>query len=204
MICENCKEDHDGSYGSGRFCGKKCARGFSTKLKREEINEKVSKKIGQYSKETSCEEIEDAIKKTRSMAEASKMINIPYTSFKRLAKKYGLYTPVGVGWRKDLSIKTDNRIKSRAIDLKKIMIENSTYSRRSLKKRLLDNGIKQNKCEICDFEGLWNDKPVIMILDHINGINNDHRLENLRMVCPMCNTQLDTFTGRNCKNKKPK
>lgn len=31
MICENCKNDHDGSYGSGRFCSSKCARGFSTK-----------------------------------------------------------------------------------------------------------------------------------------------------------------------------
>lgn len=43
MICENCKTEHDGSYGSGRFCSSKCARGFSTKAKRKEINEKVSK-----------------------------------------------------------------------------------------------------------------------------------------------------------------
>lgn len=40
--CENCKNEHDGSYGSGRFCTSKCARGFSTKAKRKEINEKVS------------------------------------------------------------------------------------------------------------------------------------------------------------------
>jgi hypothetical protein len=45
MKCENCKEIHDGSYGSGRFCEAKCARGFSTKGKREEINSKVSKKL---------------------------------------------------------------------------------------------------------------------------------------------------------------
>jgi len=43
MICENCKDDHNGSYGSGRFCSLKCARGFSSKAKRNEINEKVSK-----------------------------------------------------------------------------------------------------------------------------------------------------------------
>ena len=41
--CENCKCNHDGTYGSGRFCTPKCARGFSTKNKRNEINEKVSK-----------------------------------------------------------------------------------------------------------------------------------------------------------------
>ncbi len=45
MKCENCNNDHDGSYGSGRFCSSKCARGFSTKEKREEINKKVSKKL---------------------------------------------------------------------------------------------------------------------------------------------------------------
>lgn len=43
MNCENCGIEHDGSYGSGRFCGTKCSRGFSTKAKRKEINEKVSK-----------------------------------------------------------------------------------------------------------------------------------------------------------------
>jgi len=44
-ICENCDKEHDSSYGSGRFCSSKCARGFSTKAKRKEINEKVSKKL---------------------------------------------------------------------------------------------------------------------------------------------------------------
>ena len=45
MKCENCEEEHKGEYGSGRFCGSKCARGFSTKAKRQEINEKVSKSL---------------------------------------------------------------------------------------------------------------------------------------------------------------
>ena len=44
-ICENCEQEHDGTYGAGRFCSGKCARGFSTKSKRAEINEKVSKKL---------------------------------------------------------------------------------------------------------------------------------------------------------------
>jgi len=43
--CENCEYEHTGEYGSGRFCSLKCARGFSTKAKRKEINEKVSKKL---------------------------------------------------------------------------------------------------------------------------------------------------------------
>ncbi len=45
MKCENCGQEHDGSYGSRRFCSSTCARGFSTKEKRKEINKKVSKKL---------------------------------------------------------------------------------------------------------------------------------------------------------------
>ena len=37
-ICEMCEEEHDGLYGTGRFCNQKCARGFSTKAKRSDIN----------------------------------------------------------------------------------------------------------------------------------------------------------------------
>lgn len=47
-ICENCGIEHDGSYGSGRFCSVKCSRGFSTKAKRKEINEKVSTKLKKF------------------------------------------------------------------------------------------------------------------------------------------------------------
>jgi hypothetical protein len=42
--CENCGCEHDGKYGSGRFCSVKCSRGFSTKAKRKEINEAVKNK----------------------------------------------------------------------------------------------------------------------------------------------------------------
>ena len=42
MNCENCGDEHDGQYGSGRFCSSKCARSFSTKRDRKSISEKVS------------------------------------------------------------------------------------------------------------------------------------------------------------------
>lgn len=43
--CEYCNQNHDGTYGTGRFCSARCARGFSTKTKRKKINKKVSKKL---------------------------------------------------------------------------------------------------------------------------------------------------------------
>jgi hypothetical protein len=54
MICENCKSEHDGKYSSGRFCCVKCARSFSTKNKRKEINLKVSKKLKGHKPTAGC------------------------------------------------------------------------------------------------------------------------------------------------------
>lgn len=45
MQCENCSLGHDGSYGSGRFCSTECARGFATKLKRQDISKRISKSL---------------------------------------------------------------------------------------------------------------------------------------------------------------
>lgn len=54
MICENCGSSHDGSYGSGRFCSVKCSRGFSTKAKRKEINQKVGKSLTKKPYKRTC------------------------------------------------------------------------------------------------------------------------------------------------------
>lgn len=44
-LCEKCYSQHDGTYGSGRFCSANCSRSFSSSLKREETNKKVSKSL---------------------------------------------------------------------------------------------------------------------------------------------------------------
>jgi len=73
-----------------------------------------------------------------------------------------------------------------------ILVENSTFSRVHLKDRLFKEGLKLNICEMCGQNGEWMGKKMTLILDHINGVNNDNRLENLRIVCPNCNATLDT------------
>lgn len=86
--------------------------------------------------------------------------------------------------------------------LEEVMVENSPYSRGCLKARLLKAGILENKCSLCGQAAHWHNKPLTLIMDHINGVNNDHRRENLRMLCPHCNSQQDTFAGRNSKRSK--
>lgn len=89
------------------------------------------------------------------------------------------------------------------ISLSDILIKNSTYANSwHLKNRLIKENILKNECSLCGLQPFWNGKPMIMILDHINGIHNDNRLENLRLVCPNCNSQLDTNCGKNVKDRK--
>ena len=96
-----------------------------------------------------------------------------------------------------------NNINSK-IELKDILVENSTYSRQNLKRRLYEEGLKTQICEMCGQDENWNGMKISLILDHINGINDDNRIENLRIVCPNCNAGLDTHCAKNKKGIKPK
>jgi hypothetical protein len=53
------------------------------------------------------------------------------------------------------------------------------------------------KCAICKCDNIHNEKPLVFVLDHINGRANDNRRENLRLICPNCDSQLDTFKSKN-------
>ncbi len=87
-------------------------------------------------------------------------------------------------------------------NLEDILVENSSYHNIArLKIRLVNEGYLEYKCSCCGNTGKWNNKPLTLQLDHINGINNDHRIENLRFLCPNCHSQTDSFAGKN--NKKP-
>jgi len=83
-----------------------------------------------------------------------------------------------------------------ALPLSEVMTEASTYSRGALKARLYKEGLKTPICEICGQDENWKGVKIALILDHINGVRNDHRLENLRIVCPNCNAGLPTHCGR--------
>lgn len=70
--------------------------------------------------------------------------------------------------------------------------ENIECDSKSLKKRLISEGLKENKCEICGLTE-WMGKPITLQLDHINGKHSDNRLENLRILCPNCHSQTETW-----------
>lgn len=86
--------------------------------------------------------------------------------------------------------------------LDEIMIAGSTYSRFHLKRRLFEEGRKDRVCEECGQGESWRGRRMALILDHINGVPDDHRFENLRILCPNCAATLETHCGS--KNRTPK
>lgn len=85
------------------------------------------------------------------------------------------------------------------LELDAILVEGSTYQTNKLRLRLLEAGLKEHKCEQCG-NTEWMGKPIPLELSHKNGINNDHRLENLELLCPNCHAQTEHYRGNNWGN----
>lgn len=110
----------------------------------------------------------------------------------------------------ELNISTDHFTKNRhnkytKRELSEILVENSDYSNLTfLKERLINDGLLDYRCSICGNIGVWNDQPLSLQLDHINGDHHDNRIDNLRLLCPNCHAQTETFSTKrmNVKNDK--
>lgn len=77
-----------------------------------------------------------------------------------------------------------------------ILKENCKHQRTVLRRYIIKNNLIPYKCAICGCTE-WQGKTLSLELDHINGVNNDNRLENLRFLCPNCHSQTSTYGSRN-------
>ncbi len=94
------------------------------------------------------------------------------------------------------------------MSLHDILVKNSPYEGGSsaLKSRLYRAGLLKEdaQCAECGVSSIWNGKRLVLQLDHINGSNRDNRIENLRLLCPNCHSQTDTYAGRNVRTNRNK
>lgn len=149
-------------------------------------------KLEMYSKE----ELENIVKFSNSYKEILTKLDISlsgssYKSLKKRLEKEKIDTSHVLGKKTVIKRTFDN-----------IFIENSTASQHVLRDWYKAGEYTPQKCSICELEPQWQGKELTLILDHINGINNDDRLENLRWVCPNCNQQLETTGYKKIRVKK--
>lgn len=125
-----------------------------------------------------------------------------YMTLNKYIDEYGIST--------DHFISDEQRLKGAIAYIKKtkiptndILVSGSSYNRTNLKKRLVDEGLLEYNCEKCDNGGKWMGHNLSLHLDHINGVHNDNRLENLRFLCPNCHSQTDTYAGKATRKERP-
>lgn len=120
------------------------------------------------------------------LSKLSYYFNVPDVTIWRRAKKLGIEFKVGGS-----SIK---------FPLSEILEgKHPQYQTNKLRKRLIKEKILENKCNLCGLSD-WLDNPIILHLDHIDGNNHNHLINNLRLLCPNCHSQTDTWCGKNIKS----
>ena len=146
------------------------------------------------------EELEIIVKRCYTIASVCRILKIIPSggNYKTLKNKFKLYNIdishfKGRGWNTGTAFK---EFKPK-IPLNLILVENSKYTNSyRLKLRLFSENIKHKKCEVCD-NIKWLGKEIPLELHHINGINSDHRLNNLMILCPNCHAQTDNYRSKN-------
>lgn len=153
-------------------------------------------------------ELEKVVKDSKTKTECLKKMGLRaaggnYKTITKYIEKYQINTEHFDAHQ--IRIEKINRLNSKKkIPMKDILISGSTYNRGHLKQRLYDENIKTRQCELCGQNEIWNGKKISLILDHINGVWDDNRIDNLRIVCPNCNATLSTHCGKNIQVKTPK
>lgn len=183
FVCDNLTKNP-------KFCSHSCAAASNNRSRR-----------GPYRHNYTKEEVEDAAKNSVSNRSLARSLGISENYVyvvKELLVRYNINTDHFSRQAHNKGKKFPERSKARRTPIENVLVENSRYPTDLLRKRLLSEGLMKYICTSCNLAE-WLDKPIPLELDHINGVSNDHRLHNLRLLCPNCHAKTPTYRGRNKK-----
>ncbi len=137
-------------------------------------------------KDITDEQIIEACSSGQTMNTCAGELGMSFMTFKRRAKRLGVYIP-NPG-RKGME-RNPEEFKKMRIPLEDIITGKHTkpYTSSRLRKRLVDAGYKQNKCEDCGIEN-WRGEKITLELHHKDGNHTNNKLENLAILCPNCHS----------------
>lgn len=147
------------------------------------------------------DQLREAVASSLTMAETICKLGLNlrpgnYPTIRKYIQKLGIdnshWTPNAMRGR--------NSAATRITSLSEVLVEGSSYNRHCLKKRLLEQDFLTYQCAECGLSK-WQGKPISLQLDHINGVNDDNRLENLRLLCPNCHSQTANFCRKKVEAK---
>jgi hypothetical protein len=146
------------------------------------------------------EELEEAVKSSTSWSGTLVLLGKSKTGnavikAKKLCLEHSISTThfLGQSWAKGLVGGQPQSWKPRP--LSDILKKDSPFSSKDLKKRLIKEGIKEEKCERCLLIE-WQGEKIPLQLDHVNGDNSDNRIENLRILCANCHCLTPTWGNK--------
>lgn len=179
------------------FGVKKCSR----LLNRTENSIKHKAKflnLNLKSKNYNKKEFTIIVKKSRSFSDVVRKIGLnDGHGNRKTVKKYITKYNIDIS---HFDFKGEYTKRKNKIELCDILIEKSSYSNNGrIKEKLYKKGLKERICEKCGQDEIWYGEKMSLILDHINGVHNDNRIENLQIVCSNCNATLSTHGGKNTK-----
>ena len=83
--------------------------------------------------------------------------------------------------------------------IEEVFTKNSVISQKVMRGYVQRHNLIPYKCANCGCDGHWLDGEIALELDHIDGDNTNHSLENLRYLCPNCHALTETYRGKNIK-----
>ena len=151
--------------------------------------------IDNYTKE----ELEEIVKQSQNLREVSKKIGYTNNVSDEIVKNRIQFYNLDIShFNGQKGITVTKRT------FENVFCENSTASQHTLREWYKKGNYTEYKCSICGLENFWQNKPLTLILDHIDGNHHNNQLNNLRWVCPNCNQQLETtgYKKYRTKNKE--